>query len=45
MKSRLFAAAIIMLSLASCTQRVMCPAYAVEDQKELRVEGGNKKSM
>lgn len=45
MKSKLLIAAIVILNLASCTQRVMCPTYAVEDQKEVKVEAENKKSM
>lgn len=45
MKAKLLVAAIVLLNLASCTQRIMCPTYAVEDQKELKVEAENKKSM
>lgn len=45
MKSKLFAAMLIMLSFASCTQRVMCPTYSIEDQHELRTKGENTKSM
>lgn len=45
MKLQLFAAIVIILSFTSCAQRMMCPAYAVDDQHELKIEREDSKSM
>lgn len=46
MRSKILIIAFTLLGFASCTQRVMCPAYAtVEDNQEIKDKSEEQKSM
>ncbi len=45
MKVRLFIAFMLMIGFTSCTQKIMCPAYAVEDGQKLEMKTEREVNM
>lgn len=46
MRSKILIIAFILFGFTSCTQRVMCPAYAtVEDHQEIKDKSEEQKSI